>query len=241
MDTYAIRMCMFVRAFMLPERKEGGNGMSEENKGFMNREYTRRQFMKLSAKGLTGVALSSSLLALMGVTESQAASGEVKVIATPTHLLVANYAKCTGCQRCELNCSLANEGALHPYMARVRVRESLNFGLEGPTDDYMHGNGSYGDWTYQPETCKQCAAPKCMEICPMEAIYVSEANGARMVDEEKCVGCGACVKACPWGMPRVHPQRVKSTKCINCGACVKGCPTSALTMIPWEDVATAMN
>ena len=29
-------------------------------------------------------------------------------------------------------------------------------------------------------------------------------------------------------------------KCISCGACVAGCPTSALRMIPWEDVAKAL-
>jgi len=214
--------------------------MSEEKKGFLNREYTRRQFMKLTAKGLTGVALSSSLLSLMGITKSQAESGEVQVIATPENLLVANKAKCTGCQRCELNCSLARDGVLQPYMARVRVRDNLNFGIEGPTEDFFHGEGSFGNWSYEPETCKQCGDAACMNICPVKAISVSEHNGARVIDEEKCVGCGACVQACPWKMPRKNPETNKTTKCINCGTCARGCPTAALVMIPWEDVAKAM-
>ena len=57
----------------------------------------------------------------------------------------------------------------------------------------------------------------------------------------ECIGCGLCVTNCPWQMPRLRLDTRKSTKCINCGACVAGCPTSALKMIQWEDVATAMS
>ncbi len=214
--------------------------MSDTKKTLMDREYTRRQFMKLSGKGLAGVALSSTLLSLMGCTRSQAEAGLVDTIATPDFLLVANRAKCTGCQRCEVNCTLANDGDAHPYMARIRVRQNVNFGDQGPTDDYKHGDGCFGLWGFKPDTCKQCADPACVNICPMKAISADPVTGARVIDQEKCVGCGACVNACPWHMPRVDVEKHKSTKCISCGACVAGCPTSALRMIPWEDVAKAL-
>lgn len=214
--------------------------MSDTKKTLMDREYTRRQFMKLSGKGLAGVALSSTLLSLMGCTRSQAEAGLVDTIATPDFLLVANRAKCTGCQRCEVNCTLANDGDAHPYMARIRVRQNVNFGDQGPTEDYKHGDGFFGLWGFKPDTCKQCADPACVNICPMKAISADPVTGARVIDQEKCVGCGACVNACPWHMPRVDVEKHKSTKCISCGACVAGCPTSALRMIPWEDVAKAL-
>ena len=214
--------------------------MSDTKKTLMDREYTRRQFMKLSGKGLAGVALSSTLLSLMGCTRSQAEAGLVDTIATPDFLLVANRAKCTGCQRCEVNCTLANDGDAHPYMARIRVRQNVNFGDQGPTDDYKHGDGFFGLWGFKPDTCKQCADPACVNACPMKAISAAPVTGARVIDEDKCVGCGACVNACPWHMPRVDVEKHKSTKCISCGACVAGCPTSALRMIPWEDVAKAL-
>ena len=214
--------------------------MSDTKKTLMDREYTRRQFMKLSGKGLAGVALSSTLLSLMGCTRSQAEAGLVDTIATPDFLLVANRAKCTGCQRCEGNCTLANDGDAHPYMARIRVRQNVNFGDQGPTDDYKHGDGFFGLWGFKPDTCKQCADPACVNACPMKAISADPVTGARVIDEDKCVGCGACVNACPWHMPRVDVEKHKSTKCISCGACVAGCPTSALRMIPWEDVAKAL-
>ncbi|GHU82760.1 putative ferredoxin-like protein YdhY [Clostridia bacterium] len=214
--------------------------MSEEKMGVLSREYTRRQFMKLTAKGLTGVALSSSLLALMGVTRSQAESGQVQVLATPDYLLVANLAKCTGCQRCEANCTLANDGDIHPFMSRLHVRDNVNFGPEGATDNFATGGGAFGEWAMAPDTCKQCKDPACLTSCPVQAIYVSEINGARVIDQAKCVGCGICRTVCPWDMPRLDTETRKSTKCVNCGACVRGCPTSALTLVDWYEVAKAL-
>ena len=206
---------------------------------FFDKEMTRRKFLELTGKGAAGLAASSSLLSLFGITKAQAESGAVSVLATPDFVLVANKAKCTGCQRCELNCPLANDGDCHPYMSRIRVRDVVNYGSEIDANKAV-GNGMFGDWTVQPETCKQCADPACLNACPVKAIYVEEGTGVRKIDEEKCVGCGACVAACPWHMPRIDVETRKSTKCVSCGACVAGCPTSALKMVLWEDVAAAL-
>jgi len=163
----------------------------------------------------------------------------VSVLATPDFVLVANKAKCTGCQRCEMNCTLANDGDCHPYMSRIRVRDVVNYGTEIDANKAV-GGGMFGDWSVEPETCKQCADPACLNACPVKAIYVEELTGVRKIDQEKCVGCGACVAACPWHMPRIDVETRKSTKCVSCGACVAGCPTSALKMVLWEDVAAAL-
>ena len=137
--------------------------MSGNNKNLLDREFTRRQFMKLTGKGLAGVALSSSLLNLMGCTQAQAEAGLVDTIAAPDFLLVANRAKCSGCQRCEVSCTLKNDGDAHPYMARLRVRQDVAFGKDGPTEDFLHGDGLFGTWGFAPETCKQCADPLCVK------------------------------------------------------------------------------
>ena len=55
--------------------------MSDTKKTLMDREYTRRQFMKLSGKGLAGVAHSTTLLYQMGCTRSQEEGGLVETIA----------------------------------------------------------------------------------------------------------------------------------------------------------------
>lgn len=214
--------------------------MSEGKKGLFSREYTRRQFVQMTGKGLTGVALSSSLLSLLGVTQGQADAGLVDVLPLPEKLLVFNRAKCTACQRCEANCTLVNEKRVQPYVARIRVRDNMSYGEKGANDDYQHGEGIFGYWQFDAETCRQCKDAPCLTICPVKAISVNEKNGARVIDQEVCIGCGACIQACPWDIPRINPITGKSSKCINCGACVAGCPTSALAMVDWEDVAKAM-
>ena len=215
--------------------------MSEEmKKGIIDKEYTRRQFLKMSGKGLAGLSMTAAMLTLFGCTQEEVDEGVVETVALPEMLLVVNRAKCTGCQRCETNCTLANDGKAQPWLARLNVRDSVVFGSTTIADDYAHGGGFLGEWDMGPETCKQCKDAACMSACPVGAIKPDPNTGARVVDTSVCVGCGACAQACPRGMPKVDPETKKSTKCITCGACVSGCPTSALSMIPWEDVAAAM-
>lgn len=212
----------------------------EEKKGLFNREYTRRQFLAISGKGIAALTATSAMLSLFGCTQQQIDEGVVTTVALPTHLLVANRAKCTGCQRCETNCSLVNDGKVQPFISRLKMRDNLYTGEAGVTPDYLHGDGIYGLWNFGPTTCRQCKEPACMTACPQKAIIADPTTGARVVDVEKCIGCGACTQACPWNLPTVDPESKKSTKCLTCGACAEGCPTGALSLIPWEDVAAAM-
>ena len=53
---------------------------------------------------------------------------------------------------------------------------------------------------------------------------------------ERCIGCGACVRACEHGATRVLSLNEGTGKiekdpccCVGCGECVKACPTSAWT------------
>ena len=88
------------------------------------------------------------------------------------------------------------------------------------------------------DTCRQCEDPACGNACPQKAI-TTNAQGIRVVDTDKCIGCGACHEACPWHMPTVNPETGKSSKCIACGACVAGCPSGALSIVDWDAVTSA--
>jgi Fe-S-cluster-containing dehydrogenase component len=197
---------------------------------FLNKDYTRRQFLKLSGKTLAGVTLSSSMLATLGL--SAAAAENATVWAMPQGLLVVDPDKCTGCLRCEINCSLVNDGVVSSHLSRIKMARNLT--------SSRNGNGLYTEntWVYFPDTCRQCENPACGNACPVKAIYADE-NGVKKVDESKCVGCGACAAACPWKMPTINPETKKSTKCVQCGACAAGCVTGALKIVPWEAIAAA--
>jgi Fe-S-cluster-containing dehydrogenase component len=121
----------------------------------------------------------------------------------------------------------------------VKVSRNYNFGPEGPRVGWTRGQGLFGDFRLIGETCLQCAHPvPCATACPQGAITVAQNTGARVISKTKCVGCGTCLKACPWAMTSLDEAAKKATKCDLCGGapkCVKVCPSGALTYVPWRD------
>jgi len=68
------------------------------------------------------------------------------------------------------------------------------------------------------------------------ALSKDETNGAILVDVDPasasvCIGCGACVDACPFGIAILHPETGTAIICDLCGgdpACVERCATGAI-------------
>ena len=201
---------------------------------FLTADMTRRQFMKISGKSLAGLTLSASMLSLFGCSQKQVDSGAVATWALPQGLLAVNADLCTGCQRCEINCTLTNDGVCSSYISRVKIQRRLN--LDGAGNGLLSGTDNC--FVYFPDTCRQCEDPACGNACPQKAITTDD-RGIRVVDTDKCIGCGACHDACPWHMPTVNPETGKSSKCIACGACVAGCPSGALSIVDWDAVTSA--
>ena len=151
-------------------------------------------------------------------------------------MIVTDRARCSGCQRCEMMCTLKNDGRVCQHIARVRVWDNYFWGKSADTGDGSFGDGK-GACEFTVEHCKQCADPQCVKYCPVHAIYADEKTGARTVDTKKCIGCGMCSQACPWNMPRVDTETGVSTKCISCGRCAEQCPNGAIQFIDWQDIA----
>ena len=70
-----------------------------------------------------------------------------------------------------------------------------------------------------------------MKVCPTKATYRTE-DGQILVDKEKCIGCRACMAACPYGARTFNPETKVVEKCTACNhlqqagelpACVKVC------------------
>ncbi len=214
-----------------------------EIEDFIEKVRTRREFLKMSGKGIAGIAVTTSVLNLIGCSkEAEPVDNpptEVTAFVIPAGLVVAQPNKCTGCQRCEMVCTVTNDEKIHPLISRVKIARNFNYGKE-ITDNYRYENGYFGNFLMTPETCHQCEDAKCAAACPKKAISQNETTKAWTVDESLCIGCGACTEACPWHMPTVDPEVGKSTKCILCGACADNCITGALSITPWEKYEAAL-
>lgn len=92
------------------------------------------------------------------------------------------------------------------------------------------------------ERCNHCENAPCVTACPTGASHFEE-GGIVVVDPDKCVGCKACIVACPYEVRYMHPEGYvdKCTFCVHRvregldPACVTVCPTRALTFGDLDD------
>ncbi len=80
--------------------------------------------------------------------------------------------------------------------------------------------------------CNQCSEPACLGVCPTGAIRKNGSNGVVTLESEKCVGCGLCALACPYGGIFYDEVTAKAYKCDRCEGeeprCATACPNGVL-------------
>ena len=146
---------------------------------------------------------------------------------------------CVGCRACSVACKALNEVPIGQFWNRV-VRVGPNPEFEGADypDVYMY---------FLPVTCQHCATPECTAVCPTGASVKTE-DGTVQIDKELCIGCGACLDACPYGVRYINADTNVAEKCTMCAhlidkgeqpACVRHCPGQARLFGDLDDPESA--
>lgn len=134
-----------------------------------------------------------------------------------------NESTCIGCKVCQIACKDIN---------------GLEVGIDYRNVEYFE-EGKYPNpkFHYLSMSCNHCAEPKCIPVCPVEALSKDKETGIVLHDKETCIGCQACVAACPYGAMHYKEEENKVGKCDGCfdllkkgedPACVAGCLTRVL-------------
>jgi len=125
-------------------------------------------------------------------------------------ILIVEPEKCDGCRDCEKECSLFHFGVADPDLSFIRIKEDGHFG------------------SFIPVVCVACEEAPCIDVCPMNARERRE-NGAVVTNQDRCIGCRACLYACPFGAVQINRETGKSGSCDLCREdregprCVKAC------------------
>jgi carbon-monoxide dehydrogenase iron sulfur subunit len=123
---------------------------------------------------------------------------------------------CTGCEICGIICSMVHYEQVRETGMRIKIKHRYPE-LKSPV--------------FQPQVCRNCDDPKCVEACPQNALVLDEKAGEVRIIESDCDGCGQCVEICPFDAIWVDPVSGKAIKCDLCNGdpqCVKYCNFDAI-------------
>src|SRR3954453_21396207 len=142
---------------------------------------------------------------------------------------VIDHTRCIGCHACTTACKSENVvpiGVTRTYVKHVDV------GVFPQTRR-----------AHQVTRCNQCAHARCVAACPTAAMF-KRADGIVDFDKSICIGCKACMAACPYDAIFINPEDHSAEKCNFCAhridvglepACVVVCPTQAILIGDMND------
>jgi Fe-S-cluster-containing dehydrogenase component/formate-dependent nitrite reductase membrane component NrfD len=151
---------------------------------------------------------------------------------------VANYGfaidlrKCIGCHACTIACKAEHQIPVGVNRCWVKTVEK----------------GTFPDTRrfFFPVLCNQCVEAPCVRICPTSALF-KRRDGIVDLNAASCIGCRACMEACPYDQLFIDPNTRTAEKCNFCAnrvenkllpACVSVCPTECRIFGDLDDPAS---
>ncbi len=151
---------------------------------------------------------------------------------TPRWAKVIDHESCIGCHACSTACKSENELPLSVNRTYVKYVDVGEFPLARRA--------------FQVTRCNQCADAPCTTACPTAAMFTRD-DGIVDFDKSICIGCKACMAACPYDAIFINPDDHSAEKCNFCAhrvdvglepACSVVCPTEAIMIGDLNDPAS---
>jgi len=145
---------------------------------------------------------------------------------------VVDHTRCIGCHACSTACKSENQVPLGVHRTYVK---SVDVGV------FPQARRAF-----QVTRCNQCEHPPCAVACPTSAMHQRK-DGIVDFDKSICIGCKACIAACPYDAIFINPEDHSAEKCNFCAhrldiglepACVVVCPTEAILVGDLNDATS---
>ncbi len=142
---------------------------------------------------------------------------------------VINQDTCIGCHACTTACKAENGVPLGNFRTWVKYVEVGKF-------PEVKRN-------FLVQRCNHCTNAPCVTICPVNALK-KRPDGIVDVDRDACIGCRACMQACPYDAIYLNEDKGAVEKCHFCAhrvekglepACVTVCPVGAIVPGDFHD------
>jgi Fe-S-cluster-containing dehydrogenase component len=155
-----------------------------------------------------------------------------KSLRPPKWVKVLDQTTCIGCHACTTACKSENDvpvGVTRTYVKSVDV-----------------GTFPSARRAFQVTRCNQCEDAPCVTACPTTAMF-KRRDGIVDFAKSVCIGCKACIAACPYDAIFINPDDGSAEKCNFCAhridmglepACVVVCPTESILVGDLHDPAS---
>ncbi len=148
---------------------------------------------------------------------------------------VIDHTRCIGCHACTTACKSENQVPLSVTRTYVKYADVGRFPAARRA--------------FQVTRCNQCEDAPCTHACPTAAMY-TRPDGIVDFDKSVCIGCKACIAACPYDAIFINPDDHSAEKCNFCAhridvglepSCVVVCPTQAIMVGDLDDPASIVS
>lgn len=154
---------------------------------------------------------------------------------TPRYGFAIDQRSCIGCHACTVACKQEHGVELGVFRTWVKYIEQGTF---PDTRRY-----------FSVLRCNHCDDAPCIEICPVKSLFRRE-DGIVDFDPARCIGCKACLNACPYDALYIDPNSKTAAKCNFCThrvdvglkpSCEVVCPTGAIVSGDLDDPASRIS